>query len=292
MRQPNARLAALMAAMLLGLMPAVQAAPEGSALGPPRHGESPPAARGGEREGDRNTDRSGARAAERAVERAAERGGGRGGERAAERPAPRPDAHVVPPRRDPPSRHVEPPRWWDGAHGHARHYPAPGHAVRTVPSHARVVFWAGVNYNFWDGVWYAPGPYGYAVVRPPIGIFIHDLPTFRTALVIGGLTYYYVNGVYYRERQEGGYEVVPTPVDPGTGAPQPATDKLYIYPRQGQSAQQQATDDYECHRWAATQTGFDPSATAAGQPGGDAARRADYQRARTACLEGRGYTVR
>jgi hypothetical protein len=197
------------------------------------------------------------------------------------------ERHPGPPR-------GEPQRWWDGAHGHGRYYPAPGYPVRTVPSHSRVVVWAGINYNFYDGVWYAPGSYGFAVVRPPIGIVIHDLPAFRTAVVVGGLTYFYLNGVYYRERPEGGYEVVPTPVDPaaGTGAPGPVTDKLYVYPRQGQSAQQQSTDEYECHRWAATQTGFDPTSAAVGQPSGDLSRRGDYQRARTACLEGRGYTVR
>ncbi len=191
------------------------------------------------------------------------------------------------------SRHGEPPRWWDGAHGHAHYYPTPGWAVRTLPPRSHTVVWAGVNYGFYDGVWYAPGTYGYTVVRPPYGIVVSDLPLFRTMVVVGGLTYLYANGVYYRERVEGGYEVVPTPVD---GRPAPATgtanDKLYVYPRNGQSAQQQSTDEYECHRWAASQTGFDPTAAAVGQPSGDAARRGDYQRARTACLEGRGYTVR
>ncbi|WP_395699377.1 DUF6515 family protein [Aquabacterium sp.] len=187
----------------------------------------------------------------------------------------------------------EPPRWWDGAHGHGHYYPTPGWAVRTLPPHSHTVVWAGVNYGFYDGVWYAPGLHGYTVVRPPYGIIVDDLPLFRTMVVIGGLTYLYANGVYYRERVEGGYEVVPTPVD-GRPAPVsgPANDKLYVYPRNGQSAQQQSTDEYECHRWATSQTGFDPTAAAVGQPSGDASRRGDYQRARTACLEGRGYTVR
>lgn len=184
----------------------------------------------------------------------------------------------------------EAPRWWDGAHGHAHYYPAPGWSVRSLPSHSRVVFWAGVNYGFYDGVWYAPGPYGYAVVRPPYGIVVADLPAFRTLVTIGGLTYLYANGVYYRERQEGGYEVVPTPVDNAAGGP--SSDKLFVYPRMGQSEQQQATDEYDCHRWAVTQTGFDPTAAAVGQPSGDVMRRGDYHRARTACLEGRNYTVR
>ena len=31
--------------------------------------------------------------------------------------------------------------------------------------------------------------------------------------------------------------------------------------------QQQASDEYECHRWAVTQSGFDPSGAATGQAG-------------------------
>jgi len=34
---------------------------------------------------------------------------------------------------------------------------------------------------------------------------------------------------------------------------------MYIYPSKGQSQQQQDKDRYECHTWAAQQTGFDPS---------------------------------
>ncbi|HSW06385.1 DUF6515 family protein [Aquabacterium sp.] len=181
-------------------------------------------------------------------------------------------------------------RWWDGAHGHSHYYPTPGWAVRSLPSRSRVVFWSGVNYGYYDGVWYAPGPRGYAVVRPPYGIVVADLPAFRTLVTIGGLSYLYANGVYYRERPEGDYEVVPTPVDNAAGGP--SSDKLFVYPRQGQTAQQQASDEYDCHRWAASQTGFDPTAAAVGQPSGDVMRRGDYQRARSACLEGRNYTVR
>ena len=36
-----------------------------------------------------------------------------------------------------------------------------------------------------------------------------------------------------------------------------ATD-MYAYPKQGQSAEQQSRDDYDCYRWAGQQTGYDP----------------------------------
>jgi hypothetical protein len=39
-----------------------------------------------------------------------------------------------------------------------------------------------------------------------------------------------------------------------------AQDNLYIYPKNGQSDEQQKKDRYECHMWAVQQTGFDPTA--------------------------------
>ena len=35
---------------------------------------------------------------------------------------------------------------------------------------------------------------------------------------------------------------------------------LYVYPAQGQSADQQSKDEYECYQWARRDTGFDPMA--------------------------------
>ena len=189
-------------------------------------------------------------------------------------------------------------QYWDGAHGHNHYYPAPGFAVRVPPPHAHVVFWSGTRYAFHEGVWYAPAPHGYVVVHPPYGVVVPVLPAFRTAVVVGGLTFFYVNGAYYRE-VAGGYEAVAPPPGmpaapglPGEPPPGAAPPKVFVYPRQAQSPEQQATDEYECHRWAVGQSGFDPTASATGSGGGDAAHRSDYMRARGACLEGRGYTVR
>ncbi len=181
-------------------------------------------------------------------------------------------------------------RWLDKAHSHARYYPSTGVRIQALPARQPPLIWAGASYWFWSGVWYGPAASGYVVVRPPYGIAVADLPDFRTVVVIGGLTYSYLNGVYYRERSQGGYEVVPSPMA-GVGTTTGAPGRLYVYPRQGQSAEVQASDEYECHRWAASQSGFDPVPAATGQST-DVTRRGDYVRAQTACLEGRGYTVR
>lgn len=186
-------------------------------------------------------------------------------------------------------RHVPPDRrWYDNANGHGRYYPAPGWQVAAPPRYAAPIVWGGVNYRFTDGIWYSAAGPRWAVVRPPRGIVVGALPAFATAVVIGGLTYLYLNGTYYRERGNGGYEVVDSPVD---GSPAAAGERLYVYPRQGQSSERQAKDEYECHRWAVDQTGFDPTGAATGQRQ-ETAQRDDYSRAQRACLEGRGYTVR
>jgi hypothetical protein len=87
-------------------------------------------------------------------------------------------------------------------------------------------------------------------------------------------------------------EVVDPPkdVESASVTPPPA-QKVFVYPRKGQSAEQEAKDRYECHRWAVDQTGFDPT-TATGDTESTSAKRADYQRATSACLEARDYTVR
>jgi opacity protein-like surface antigen len=82
---------------------------------------------------------------------------------------------------------------------------------------------------------------------------------------------------------------VPEQSGPALGAPA----GLLIYPKNGQSQDQQSADRYACHSWAIGQTGFDPTEpNSAGSPSDLAKRRSDYRRAMSACLEARGYSVR
>jgi hypothetical protein len=58
---------------------------------------------------------------------------------------------------------------------------------------------------------------------------------------------------------------------------QSALAQQYVYPKEGQSPQQQQQDEYACYQWAVQQTGFDPSKAApppppAPAPSGGAAR--------------------
>lgn len=63
--------------------------------------------------------------------------------------------------------------------------------------------------------------------------------------------------------------------------------KLYVYPAAGQSEAQTSEDRYQCHVWAADESGHDPTLGAGSRDEAD-----DYTRAFTACMEGRNYVVK
>ena len=188
---------------------------------------------------------------------------------------------------------------YDTRYGHNHYYPPRGYAVGALPRGYVTVGYRGAPYYYNSGIWYRRGGGGFVVVRPAFGLFVPVLPSFYTTLWWGGVPYYYADDVYYRYRDGRGYEVVDAPTgDPSTSQPSgaaPAASQadLFIYPKNGQSEEQQSKDRYECHSWASSQSGFDPTQPLGGVDQSQAAgKRADYQRAQTACLEARGYSVK
>ena len=181
----------------------------------------------------------------------------------------------------------------DARHGHDRVYIDRGVTVAAVPRGAVVVRDGPNRYWFHGGVWYRPEGGRFVVIAPPVGVFVPVLPPFYTTLMLGGLAYYYANDAYYVWREPmRQYEVVSQPANVDSAAT-PAGENVFIYPNKGQSQDQQAKDRYECHRWAVDQTAFDPTLNGGGVPPEQAtAKRSDYQRAMSACLEARDYTVR
>ena len=115
---------------------------------------------------------------------------------------------------------------------------------------------------------------------------------FFPGLIIGSILgwalwpdYYYPPYYYY-----------PTPPE-ANQAPPPASQgsdfRMFIYPRQGQSEEQQKLDFDECHSWAVSQIGYDPTQPTSSVPEAQTnQKRADYQRAMGACLDARGYTAK
>jgi hypothetical protein len=188
---------------------------------------------------------------------------------------------------------------FDARYSHNHYYPDRGGVVRGLPTGAVAFNRPGGQFFYSGGVWYAPRGPNFVIVGAPFGVFVPVLPPFYTTLWIGGFPYYYANDTYYTwDASQNGYEVVAPPNDQGatTDAPQPPPpqgDQMYIYPQNGQSDEQQATDKYECHKWAASQSGFDPTQPSGGVPPDQlGSQRANYQRAMSACLQGRGYSAR
>ncbi len=72
--------------------------------------------------------------------------------------------------------------------------------------------------------------------------------------------------------------VIAAPPVAGPAVTQASVAALYVYPRQGQSIEQQNKDRSQCDAWAASQV--------------SPANSAGYQRALSACMDGRGYTVK
>jgi hypothetical protein len=69
--------------------------------------------------------------------------------------------------------------------------------------------------------------------------------------------------------------------------------KVFAYPMNSQTADQQARDRYECYRFAVAQSGYEPMHSPGVVPqAAHAQSQSDYDRAQAACLDGRGYTVR
>jgi hypothetical protein len=84
------------------------------------------------------------------------------------------------------------------------------------------------------------------------------------------------------------------PVAFPAGSTSPGTQKgpkVFLYPKNGQSSDQQAHDRYDCYRFAVAQSGFDPM-RAGGAPAPASEMQSDYERAQSACFEARGYTSR
>ncbi|HEY1898760.1 MAG TPA: DUF6515 family protein [Steroidobacteraceae bacterium] len=197
-------------------------------------------------------------------------------------------------------RHAAPPHEHvDARFNHNHAYFDRGYVVHDLPRD-RIVINHGPNRFYYSaGVWYAPRGAGFVVVSPPIGVFVPVLPPFYSTVWFGGVPYYYANDTYYMwDAPDHGYEVVDTPTGAVNAAPDaappppPASTQLFVYPRNGQTADQQAKDKYECHTWGVGQTGFDPTASGGNVPADQFATKSDaYNRALSACLQGRGYSV-
>jgi hypothetical protein len=185
-----------------------------------------------------------------------------------------PDARIVPPSR-----------------AYTR---APRYVPSLPPGHRRYE-WRGTPYYYGGGHWYRPYQNRYVIVGAPVGMYVSYLPGSYNTVWVGGTRYYYADNVYYTyEPERRGYVVARSPYgddedsyEDEQGGDQAQDQDLFIYPMRGQNEQQQSDDRYECHRWAVKETHYDPTDSEY-----DRDDRSNYDRALTACLTGRGYSVK
>ena len=171
-----------------------------------------------------------------------------------------------------------------------RHYHPIGFRLRVLPNPYLSIVVGGFPYFYFDGVFYQSFNSGYIVVSAPIGAFVSTLPDGFIAFSIGLATYYYLNNTYYVwDDSRDGYVVVEKPAGADNAMTKETSGRLFVYPNKGQDEEQQARDRYECHRWAVSETGFDPTLEEEEYSTKD---NDHYRRAIAACLEGRDYTVK
>ncbi|WP_141063440.1 DUF6515 family protein [Pseudomonas lactucae] len=198
----------------------------------------------------------------------------------ASRPGPRPDDHRWPGR---PDGHGN--GWGPGPQYR------PGYVVDRFPDRNYRVPYRGQDYFFSGGYWYRPQGPRYVVVAPPYGIRVHYLPDYAREVWVGGALLFLAAGAYYSyEESTQQYVVVQPPAQVPSPPPAPQGNgyDVVAYPANGQSPAQVQQDGYDCYRWAAQQSGFDPQAATYAP---DPAVVQSYRQAQGNCLSSRGYQV-
>jgi hypothetical protein len=185
---------------------------------------------------------------------------------------------------------------FDARFSHNHYYFDRGHTAHDAPGTGYAIEHDHEHFWYDRGQWYRRDGLGWLVVGAPLGAFVSDLPPFYTTVSFGGVPYYYADDTYYTwSGDHNEYEVVEPPagIESAGTTEAPAGDAILIYPKNGQSSEQQGRDRYECHHSAVEQTGYDPTQAGGGVPSGVAAsKRSDYFTAETACFDARGYSVR
>ncbi|AXM96584.1 DUF6515 family protein [Pseudomonas plecoglossicida] len=169
----------------------------------------------------------------------------------------------------------------------------PGQTIDRFPDRYWKVPYRGQDYFYSGGYWYRPHAGSYRVVTPPSGVRVGYLPSYAREVWAGSTQFFVVADTYYQYLADTREYVVVNPPADAPPAPVPAAPAanaydVVAYPMHGQGQEQQEQDRYQCHRWAVSQSGFDPATAPYAPP----ANLADtYRRALGACFSGRGYSI-
>jgi hypothetical protein len=173
-----------------------------------------------------------------------------------------------------------------------RDFRRPGESIHVLPDRHERIRVNDHPYYYRRGVFYEPRSSGYVVISAPLGAHVRSLPTGYVSFGLDTRRYFYANTTYYLyDDRSRDYVVVEQPARAEalmqSSMEVASAAELFVYPKNGQNEELRDQDRYECHRWAKSQTSYDPS-----MANQRASLAPDYRRAISACLEGRGYTVR
>ena len=95
-------------------------------------------------------------------------------------------------------------RWF-----HSEHYFPFGHELRELPRGVLAISLGGLDYFYFEGLFYRGHGEHYVVVEAPVGAVVAGIPTCKP-VIVGGLAYFMINGNFYLETRAG-YQVVAPP---------------------------------------------------------------------------------
>ncbi len=94
------------------------------------------------------------------------------------------------------------------------HYYGPGYGAARVYYHPHYSYigFGGMNYGYYNGLFYRSYGFGLHLTLPPLGIRIGVLPYGYYPFYFGPNPYYYYGGIFYSPYNDGGYQVVAPPL--------------------------------------------------------------------------------
>lgn len=141
--------------------------------------------------------------------------------------------------------------------------------------------WHGSSAGWWVGGALALGAAGAIIAANSGPAVVYTAPVYAAPPVYYGAPVY-AAPVYAAP------PVVYTPPPPAYAPPPAPTGNMIAYPARGQTQAQQTRDRGECRGWAMNQSGYDPAHPNEWTTG---VMVDTYNRAMSACMTGRGYSV-
>ena len=90
------------------------------------------------------------------------------------------------------------------------HYAPDGRMRNDLPNGYLRLIMGGLEYFYWEGMFYRMRTNGYVVVPAPVGAVVTAIPQGSQPVMVDGVAYYNINGVTYMYTPYG-YQVVPPP---------------------------------------------------------------------------------